>query len=386
MYRPNRLIHKFIKIFSLVMFIILFLANPSFAYTPEQRAQLDAIDQQNAAFRAQLDTLYAQERTIANEIAIADAQASALQAQINDTQTKINITNATLTQTAAEIKAAEDELTKQKSNLQEYMKVMYMDGQTSQIELILTSNNFSDFVDKSEYMNTMQNKVQETMDKIAATKKELEAKKLQLETDKASLDSMQEGLLAQNNALSSQIYLKNQLLSGNKNNQSDIQSQININNSNSYIIRCLASGTCGGSANGDLQIFNQNNPPQYYYFAQTDVPGTYYGSYSYAYYGCLITSLAMAHGINPTVEASHHNYNPDGEMKSDSTSGSSISWATANNILTNGGTVVMGLNIGHFVLAVGYNTNTGKYLINDPFPGLSTNGYDKTQVTKLLKP
>jgi len=372
------------KLFASFMLFFLFWYSPAFALNASQQAQIDAIDQQNAAFKAQLDSLYSQERTLANEIAIADAQASALQKQINDTQVKINITNEQLTTTAAQIKAAEEELAKQKTNLNEYIKVMYMDGKTSQIELVLTSENFSDFVDKSQYLDTVQAHVQETMAKINATKIELEAKKKQLDTDKASLDVLKEGQLSQIGALNNQIEQKDRLISGNKATQGDIQSQIEQNNANSYIIRCLASGACGGSANGDLQITNSSNPPNYYYYAQTAVPGTYDGTHTFAYYGCLITSLAMAHGISPKAEALNHRYDGEGNMYGDSTSGSAISWATANSMLTRGQPVVMGINIGHFVLAVGYSN--GKYLINDPYPGLSPNGYDKSQVVKLLRP
>lgn len=370
---------KWTKVFSVFMLIFLFASNPVLALTADQQAQLDAIDQQNSSFKTQLDSLYSQERTLANEIAIADAQGQALQAQINDTQTKINITNDQLTTTATQIKAAEDELVKQKTNLNEYIKVMYIDGQTSQLELILTSNNFSDFVDKSEYVNTMQNRIQETLAKIKATKAELEAKKSELDAAKAKLDVLKEGQLAQITALNGQTAQKNRLLSGNKATQGDLQSLIEQNNANSYIIKCLASGACGGSANGDLQVVNNVQP----YYAQTSIPGTYDGSHTYAYYGCLITSLAMGHGLYPTVEASHHSYDSEGNMYGDSTSGQAISWATANSILAQGGKVVMGLNIGHFVLAVGYIN--GKYLINDPFPGLASS-YDRGQVIKLLRP
>jgi len=371
--------NKITKIFASFMLVFLFLSNPVLALTSSQQAQLDAIDQQNASFRAQLDALYSQERTLANEIAIADAQAAALQAQINDTQTKINITNEQLTTTAEQIKAAEDELTRQKANLNEYIKVMYMDGRTSQLELVLTSNNFSDFVDKSEYLTTMQSHIQETMTQINTTKAELEAKKKQLDEDKAKLDVLKEGQLSQISAMNSQISYKSQLLSGNQNSQDSIAAKIAENNANSYIIRCLASGACGGSANGDLVVVNNVQP----YYAQTSIPGTYDGYHTYAYYGCLITSLAMAHGLYPTAEAANHRYDSEGNMYGDSTSGRATDWATANSVLARGGKVVIGLNIGHFVLAVGYSN--GKYLINDPYPGLASS-YDRSQVTKLLLP
>lgn len=383
--------NKLTKVFSVFMFVFLFLGNPAIAMTPEQQAQLDAITQQNAAFKTQLDSLYAQERTLANEIAIADAQAQALQRQINDTQIKINITNEQLATTAAEIKAAEAELARQKANLNEYIKVMYMDGNTSQIELVLTSENFSDFVDKSEYLDTMQAHIQEAMTKINQTKAELEAKKKQLDVDKASLDVLRESQLAQSAAMDNQINYKNHLLSTNKTNQGSIQEQITINNANSYTIRCLASGTCGSSANGDLRPVNNVDP---YYDQRMYGPNVSYDGGYHSFYadGCLVTSLAMAHNKTPKDEADDHTYYVDGNgyhtgwMNTDSTSGTAISWSTANDILSHGGKVVMGLNIGHFVLAVGYDANTKKYLINDPYPTIAPNGYDKSQVVKLLRP
>lgn len=380
-----------IKLFSFAMLGMILTSSPVFAsYTPEQQAQIDAIEQQNAAFKAQLDSLYSQERTLANEIAIADAQATALQKQISDTQIKINITNEQLNTTATQIKAAEEELARQKSNLNEYIRVMYMDGKTSQIELVLTSQNFSDFVNRSEYLDNMQAHIQETMTKINATKTELETKKKQLDTDRASLDVLKEGQLSQISALNSQIEQKDRLISGNKATQGDLQSRIEQNNANSYVIKCLASGACGSSspANAYLSPVNSSAAPfgPYYNQGMYGLYETYAPGYTFARWGCLITSLGMAHGKEPKVEARDHRYS-DGEMIGDSSSGRGISSSAAISTLQRGGKVVIGVSTPygpHFVLGVGYSD--GKILINDPSPGIAPNGYDNSQVIKFLAP
>ena len=95
----------------------------------------------------------------------------------------------------------------------------------------------------------------------------------------------------------------------------------------------------------------------------------------------------------PADEAVSHSYS-DGVMNPDSSSGSSINWGTANNILGNNGAVIFGLDfpnnkgeydgqVDHFVLAVGYSN--GKYYINDPFFA-SGKQYSSSSVIKLLRP
>lgn len=166
---------------------------------------------------------YRQQNSLTAELNQLDTQISAINAELYNTQSQLDTKNAEIKTVELQISEAIDNIAKNKLILGEYFKQMYMDGQTSQVELILTSNNFSDFVDKSEYMSTMQNKVQETMEKIAALKKSLEEDKIKLETDKAKIEQLKFVQQTQRQNVAAQIENKNNLINQTKGDQSRYQ-------------------------------------------------------------------------------------------------------------------------------------------------------------------
>jgi peptidoglycan hydrolase CwlO-like protein len=89
-----------------------------------------------------------------------------LQSQINSVQAQININSADQARIRANITANEQELVRQRSILGENIRVSYVDGKISTIEMLATSKNLSDFVDKEEYRTTIKNKIQSTLVQI----------------------------------------------------------------------------------------------------------------------------------------------------------------------------------------------------------------------------
>jgi murein DD-endopeptidase MepM/ murein hydrolase activator NlpD len=140
--------------------------------------------------KQQINNNVAAQTTAKDEIATLDSQINTILAQIDTLDAKI-------ASNKDQIATAEAELAKQDGFLEEYLKTMYIDGQTSTIELIVTSSNFSDFVDKSQYLSTMQQNVQDTANKIAATKTELEKQKKELEISQQQQISLKAGLQQQ---------------------------------------------------------------------------------------------------------------------------------------------------------------------------------------------
>ncbi|MET1033285.1 MAG: CHAP domain-containing protein [Candidatus Saccharimonadales bacterium] len=89
-----------------------------------------------------------------------------LQSQINSVQGQINVNTADQNRIRANIVANEQELVRQRSILGENIRVSYVDGKISTIEMLATSKNLSDFVDKEEYRTTIKNKIQTTLVQI----------------------------------------------------------------------------------------------------------------------------------------------------------------------------------------------------------------------------
>jgi surface antigen len=93
-----------------------------------------------------------------------------------------------------QIDQAQTDLNHEKQVLGENIKAMYLEGNISTLEILASSNNISDFVNKQEYRNSVQSKVKTTLDKINALKLQLTEQQKELDTDLANLKTQQSQL------------------------------------------------------------------------------------------------------------------------------------------------------------------------------------------------
>lgn len=103
-----------------------------------------------------------------------------LNAQIDQLQSVIDTNVAEQANLQQQINAAQAQLDQQKKTLGEDIRAMYLESQTSTLEILASSKDISDFVNKETYRNSVQSKIKTTVDKIAALKAQLEAQQRQL--------------------------------------------------------------------------------------------------------------------------------------------------------------------------------------------------------------
>lgn len=142
------------------------------------RAQADEYQRQANALRAQGDTLQ-------NKLNEITAQVAALQTQIQANEVQRDQLQVKIEDNTKKIADAQDVLGNVLADL-------YVDDEVSALELLASSKNIGDFVDKQEYRNTIRDQLNST---IANIKK----LKVQLETDKASVEKVLNELNSQRN-------------------------------------------------------------------------------------------------------------------------------------------------------------------------------------------
>lgn len=187
------------------------------AYSPMwQTVHATSIDQQIKDTANKLGDQKAQTQTLASEIAAFDGQIQSLESQIQATQTEMANLAAQIDNLNKQIADTESNLKIQKETLNEYMRVIYEESNTSTLELVAGSNNFSDFVDKTEYLQTMQIKVKDMVDKIKKMREELEKNKKALVTQKDKVVALSKQQNLQKKAVDSQRAAKDNLLAQSK--------------------------------------------------------------------------------------------------------------------------------------------------------------------------
>lgn len=198
-----------------------------------------------------------EKQTVENEIAIIDAQISKLQLQIEATQTEIANLNYDIESTTNQIAHKEEELRSERKKMQEYLATMYEEDQTSLVEQIIKANTFSDFVDRKEYLSAMQLKIKETADQIEAIKKDLEKKRASLSEKRNKAEGLQKAQIAQKNAQIGQKAYKDSLLAQIKNQESNMQSQLN----DLHAKKAMLSASYGEVVARGSSFYPYGNPP-----------------------------------------------------------------------------------------------------------------------------
>lgn len=147
---------------------------------------------------------------------------SKLQGQINNLQAQINENQRQSDELQKQIGIAEAELLKQKKLLGENIKAMYLEGDITTLEMLASSKDLSEFVDKEQYRNSVKDKIKDTLDKVNALK-------LQLKTQRDTLDKMIADQKFMQGQVAAQQAEQNRLLSLNQGQQAELNAQIKNN-------------------------------------------------------------------------------------------------------------------------------------------------------------
>jgi peptidoglycan hydrolase CwlO-like protein len=199
--------------------------------------QIRALQSQNNSNQAISDQLGVQANSYADAV-------NKLQLQINVLQAAIAANQQHSDDIKQQIIQAQADLDQQKKVLGENIKAMYLEGKTSTLEMLASSKDLSDFVDKQQSRNAVQSKVKDTMTKITSLQQQLKSQQEQLQ---ALIKDQQ----TQNAQLSAAQAQQSQLLAYTEGQKQSYDKQISSNNSQISSLRAqqaAANAKLGGRA------------------------------------------------------------------------------------------------------------------------------------------
>ncbi len=250
--KKNKLNIKFLAIALVLGFGL--LANT--AYTTIVHAdrfddQIKALQQENSDNQAQSSQLAAQASSYQDAIGKLQTQITSIQAAIDANQKQSD-------DTQKEIEKQQADLDHQKVVLGKNIKAMYLQGDTSTLEMLASSTDLSDFVNQEEYRSQVQDKVKDTVNKITALKQELQKKQQELQdlikaqqaqrTQLSSAQSQQNELLAYTEG---QKAAYDQQIKTNKSKIGDLRAQQAAENAKLFAGANIVLGSACDTANGD---------------------------------------------------------------------------------------------------------------------------------------
>lgn len=145
----------------------------------------------------------------------AENEVATLQEQLNQTLNKISALEEDLEKKQEELeKASEDleEVSNQRAKQYEAMKLrikyMYESGDTTAIETIMSAENFSDLLNKAEYVQNVHNYDRKKLEEYVATAKKMEKMEVQLQKEAEKMQNTQAELETEKAALNETISSK----------------------------------------------------------------------------------------------------------------------------------------------------------------------------------
>ncbi|OGZ34588.1 MAG: hypothetical protein A2174_00755 [Candidatus Portnoybacteria bacterium RBG_13_41_18] len=224
---------RFLKKISIYITISIFALSPilSIAETQndlqrqiqEKQALIQQLEKQIAEYNEAIINQKAQESTLAKQINNLQIQINRLETEIKLTQTKISSANLKIEQLTGDIKTKNDQIAKQKNYIAETMRVIYEYDQETPLGLVLKNDNFSDFLNQAQSLETLQSGLSKNLNEIKNLKSQLETQKTDYESQKNQLLDLRDELTGKNLALDNQIDQKADLLVQTKNQEKKYQ-------------------------------------------------------------------------------------------------------------------------------------------------------------------
>ena len=230
--------------------LLLFLLSPIFAIAQnvddlKQRQaavqqKLDLINKQISSYQSQINTTKQKASSLNNEINIFDNQIASTELQIQANETQIEDTELQIEELEQQIQKRQKEIESNKKILGELVVQLHQLDGDSFLNLSLGTDDFSTFMDKLQYTESVQEKVFTIVQNIKTIKKKLEEQQDILKQELNKLEQLKEQLDVTRSALNTQRKQKQalldqtkglernyqKLLTLSKNEQADLQKEV----------------------------------------------------------------------------------------------------------------------------------------------------------------
>jgi len=164
--------------------------------------------------------------SLKSQIDAMNSQIELVQLQIKSSQLEIDKTNTEIEKNENDIKDKEAEIAKQKDLINSVIKELYEEKDTNLLAVVIGSTNFSDMVDKAEYLAKIQSSLKDGLDKLQVLKQELEDKSNQLNAQKTQLEDLKKQKEDEDKTLEDQKYSQAKVMEMTRGQESEYQSKL----------------------------------------------------------------------------------------------------------------------------------------------------------------
>lgn len=377
-----------VLIISIIFLSAFLIARSTLAQTSTPTPSPDAakneeIQKRINELQSTISRLQSEENTLRSQISVMDNQINLTELKITSTEKEIADLSLDIDTADKKINRLEGSLNKLSEVLINKIKATYVVGSNSSFQVLLTSNNVTDFVTRANYLRIAQQHDKRLIYDTVQARNDYKNQKVIYQDQKSKAEVLQDQLSVYRVQLEQEKRAKDQLLSETQGSEANYQRLLAEARAQLEGFSNFAQSQGGASI-----LTNQTQCDDWgCYYNQRDsqwgnssLNGT---SYTLASDGCLVTSMAMVYshyghrGVTPatinSIPSNFASYYPAYLKKVITADGVTTSrvYDSLDAVLASGHPVVVGISYDngpiadHFVVFTG--GSGGTYTMKDPF-------------------
>ena len=167
----------------------------------ELRNRQTQLNNQTQKTKDDLSTIKTEKTGLEAELLQLDIELETVSAEYFKTNTELENTTALLAQTEQELAEAEAQYDAQYAAFRERVRYMYENGNIGYLEVLMDSSNFTDFLNRMEYVDRLVEYDKNLMTRLAATERTIAAKVVEIGIKKEEVTALAAQLEHQKHAL-----------------------------------------------------------------------------------------------------------------------------------------------------------------------------------------
>ncbi|MBU0647130.1 peptidoglycan DD-metalloendopeptidase family protein [Patescibacteria group bacterium] len=159
-----------------------------------QQDKIKKMQDQQEVYKGLIKQKQGEKANLNNQLAILDNRLAKAELDIESVATEIERTNLEIKKINLEITDKDQQISKQKDHLITILQLMQKQDQNSSLEILLSNNSFTEFMDQVKYLEDINSEVGETLDSLKESLKELDNQQQSLTKKDKELAKLKEQL------------------------------------------------------------------------------------------------------------------------------------------------------------------------------------------------
>ncbi len=198
--------------------------------------------------KTEIKGLEKEKQSVMDEKKKLDVEVTAIEQDIDDVNSKIQEYEESIGEVEKELEKAEEKLEVQYETYKKRVRVMYENGSTGYLDVLLSSDNIGEFFEKIEVVSQIAEYDSNLMNKLKAEKQKIQDQKDELEALKERLVESKNSLQEKKDALDSKMRARDKMIQQIEGSKEELEKQLKAIEAEEAAVRRQIAALAGGNS------------------------------------------------------------------------------------------------------------------------------------------